>query len=445
MKRILYFIFFFSSTLFPNEKNELELKNCILIGLEQNPEIKQKLWYEISKKNALEQTYSDFYPKLNFQYGYNKQSIQSKNETPITKKNYFATIEVLQNLYNQNSVTKIDIAKEELFISQLELKKQKENIVFNIIQTYLTILIFLENIKASEENLNFYKQYVEMIQKFIEVGLRTHNELLKANAELKNAEVELAKIKNQFNLSKLQLVFYMGLLKENQNVDLENFNIKKIEPEELLSYFNTKKEIVINALNKINHIKELYEIALVERKDYQIQRKQIELSKLGINLQKSGYYPLLGASFTYSQVDDYFHLRSPENKNWNLSLFIKIPLFEGFLTKNKIEEYESLFQIQLEKENLLKQSIALELESNFNNYKELEKKIQFYKESYKYAKENLNLVQKRYNNGLGTFLELTDATNLYYTSSKNLIQAKYEIELKKIEILKSLGIILEIL
>lgn len=445
MKRILYLIFFFSFALFPDEKRELDLKNCILIGLEKNPEIKQKLWYEISKKNALEQTYSEFYPKLSVQYGYNKNSIQNKNETPITKKNYFATIEVLQNLYNQNSITKIDIAKEELFISQLELELQKENIVFNIIRTYITILIYLENIKVAEENLNYYKQYVDMIQKSIDVGLRTHNELLKANSESKNAEVELVKMKNQLDLSKLQLMFYMGLLKENQRIDLENLIIKKIEPEELLSYFNTKKDIVVNALNKINQYNELYEIALAERKDYQIQRRQIELSKLGIGLQKSGYYPILGASFTYSQLDDYYHLKSPENKTWDLKLFIKIPIFEGFSTKNKVEEYESLHQVQLEKENLLKQNIALELESNFNNYQELEKKIQFYKESYKYAKENLNIVQKRYNNGLGTFLELTDATNLYYTSSKNLIQTKYEIELKKIEILKLLGIILEIL
>ncbi|MFN3604817.1 MAG: TolC family protein [Leptonema sp. (in: bacteria)] len=444
--KFFYFLVIFligsvASSSFPYE---LTLKQCIQMALEKNPEVKQKFWLEIAKKNSLEQTYSEFYPKIFAQYGYKKNYNQNNNETSIPNKNYFATLEVQQNLYNQSFLTKMDLAKGEYSIAQLDFQKQKEDIVYKVIQTYIMILILMESIKVTEESLNYYKQYVESIQKFVDYGLRTYNDLLKANTELKNAEVEVVKLKNQLNLSKFQLLFLIGLLKENQN-DIVNIDILRLDPEEILLYFNTKKEIVKTTLQKLESFPELYQLALTYRKDYLIQKKELELSQLEISLQKYGYYPFFGAAFTYSRIDDQYNLKSPERKTWDLNVFIKIPIFEGFNTKNKIEEYESLNRVQLEKENFLKQNIALELESNLHTYNELLKKLQYYKESYKFSKENLNLLQKRYNNGLGTFLELSDATNLYYISSRNLIQTQYEIELKKIEILKLLGIILEIL
>lgn len=446
MKKLLISFLFFTTTLFSNPlEKELDLQQCLYIALENNPLLKQKLYFEISKKNSLEQIYSDLYPKINTQYGYNKQLQQNKNETPITNKSYNAKIEILQNLLNATSYKKIDIAKKEHFISKLESQKQKEDVIFNVIRSYINILIYLESIKVAEVNLNYYKQYIEMIQNFVNAGVRTQNDLLKANSELKNAEVELIKINNLLEISKLELLFFMGLLNKNQPLESLNFSIKRIDPEDFSISLIKKKEILNSVTSKFDQYPEIFDIALKHRKDYLIQKKEIELSKLGLALQKTGHYPTLGASFTYSLIDDQYSLNSPERKSFDLSIFVRIPLFEGFSTKNKIEEYESLYYLQLEKETYLKQSINLEIQSNLKIYKEIEQKLFFYKESYEYAKQNLNLTQKRYQNGLGTFLELTDATNLYYISTKNLMQTKYELELKKIEILKSLGMLMEIL
>jgi outer membrane protein TolC len=104
-----------------------------------------------------------------------------------------------------------------------------------------------------------------------------------------------------------------------------------------------------------------------------------------------------------------------------------------------------LIRQQLEKERWIKNQIYLELQTLFSQYTELKEKITYYQEALQYAKENLNLSEKRYINGLGTYLELTNATTLYFNANKNYYDNIFLFYLKKLELYKAMGVLLELL
>ncbi len=128
-----------------------------------------------------------------------------------------------------------------------------------------------------------------------------------------------------------------------------------------------------------------------------------------------------------------------------MNIFVRFPIFEGFLTKNKIEESEIVIQQLEESEKNLKNNIYVELQQLLLEIMELEKKIEYYKENLQFTKQNLNLSEKRYINGIGNILELMDATNLYYDANRNYYYALFLNFLKKIELYKKSGLLLEII
>ncbi|GIX40760.1 MAG: hypothetical protein KatS3mg129_0493 [Leptospiraceae bacterium] len=457
--RIYLFLFLFCiSQLVPRELskkhkifNEIDLKLSIEIALKHSPLLKEKEYQKEISGKKLEQGHSRYYPKIDSLYGYRKNFSQSGNETPIENKNYYAGIELSQNIYDFGRTSdNIKILTQYFEISNLDLKQQKEEIVFNIINSYINILINNQNLKVAEENKNYYLKYKGFIQKQIEVGLKTNYELFNVETELKNAEVEYVQFKNQYKLSKFQLLYFMGLEYLTEEKDsiynkIEEMNVKEISPNEIETIFNKDKLSEFSVFIEENNIKDIYKIALMNRKDYQKQIKEVQIAKLTKELNQNEYFPSLGASFQHFWNDQNYRLNTIHQKNWELNIFVRIPIFEGFITKNKVEESEYFIKQQLEREKILKNNIYMEIQTLFSQYQELKEKLKYYEESLQFAKENLNLSEKRYINGIGTFLELTNAMTLYYNANKNYNTAIFQFYLKKIELYKAMGIILDLL
>ncbi len=444
MKNQWIFIFCFSINLYAQDltvPNEIDLKTSIQFALKNHPLINEAKYQEEINIQRLKQEKSNYYPKLDSLYGYKKNFSQFKNETPLEKKQFYAGLEISQKVYDFGRTSdNVKILNENVDIAAKTLDQTKEEIIFKTISAYVNVLIQNYQLKVSEEKKNYFSKYRDFIKKQVEVGLKAPFELFNVETEYKNVEIEWIQSKNQFKLSKNQLLFNMGI--EQAEFDFTSeLKIKEIQPEELESSFNLEK---IHQY-PLNNIQDIYQIALVHRKDYQIQQKEIHIAKLTKELNTNDYYPTLGASFQHYWNSPDYRLNDNQQKNWEFNIFFRVPLFQGFLTKNKVLEADYLIRQQLEKERWIKNQIFLEIQTLFSQYTELKEKITYYQEALQYAKENLNLSEKRYINGLGTYLELTNATTLYFNANKNYYNNIFLFYLKKMELYKAMGVLLELL
>jgi len=444
MKNQSIFIFCFFTSLYAQDisiPNEIDLKTSVQFALKNHPQINEAQYQKEINVQRLKQGKSNYYPKLDSIYGYKKNFSQLRNETPLEKKQFYAGLEISQKVYDFGRTSdNVKILNENVEVATKILEQTKEEIAFKTISSYVSVLIQNYQLKVSEEKKNYYSKYRDFIKKQVEVGLKAPFELYNIETEYRNAEIEWIQSKNQSNLAKNQLLFYMGFEQTEPGL-INQIKIKEIQPEELESSFN-KEKIHQYALNDIQDI---YQIALVYRKDYQIQQKEIHIAKLTKELNTNDYFPTLGASFQHYWNSPDYRLNDIQQKNWELNVFFRVPLFEGFMTKNKVLEADYFVRQQLEKERWIKNQIYLELQTLFSQYTELKEKITYYQEALRYAKENLNLSEKRYINGLGTYLELTNATTLYFNANKNYYDNIFLFYLKKLELYKAMGVLLELL
>ncbi len=453
MNKRIIFLILGVSYLFPfhlrgEVKEVYSLKKILNKVLTDNLVLKENYYNLLSKKNQIEQAKSLYYPSLDLVLGYQKNQNQIQNETPITTGNYYAGINLSQNIYDSGRTSNFVKSKEILYeISDLQIQKIKEDIIFDLIHFYFDLLVKEEKFKFSLENKKYYEYYLELTSKLIQQGLRPEYEKLKIQSQLKAAEVEVVKDKNQLLISKYKLLLIMGDVEKSLKIDekLENFQIEKIDIENPQNFFKEFYGIFPYIEDDFSNFNKLIEIAFLKRKDYLIQKQQIQFAKMNKELNQSEYYPKLKASATYNWYDDYFRFRSIDRRNWNVNIYFQFPIFNGFGTQQKVEESLNLLKSEEEKEKYLKENIILNIRQNILNYNESLETMALYLKSYLYAKENLTLAQKRYINGLGTFLELSDATSQYYQSYNNYLQSIFSTQINKLKILYSIGVILEIL
>ncbi len=86
-------------------------------------------------------------------------------------------------------------------------------------------------------------------------------------------------------------------------------------------------------------------------------------------------------------------------------------------------------------------NLYLEIENAKILYAEAEERLNLNKALLKSAEESLRLTEARYNSGLGTFIEVSDAQNVYVNAKNSFIQAEYDLILSAIRLRRALGLL----
>jgi outer membrane protein len=190
----------------------------------------------------------------------------------------------------------------------------------------------------------------------------------------------------------------------------------------------------------------------------------LESSVVALNTARGAYYPTLslsaGLGSGYSGLnqigtDSFFEYREAgftesgekvfvpvsgfntfATKDWRdqlsdnlyqtLSLNLRIPLFNGWLTRTQVAQAKigiesSTLDLQLQKNNLFKiiQQSYYDAVSALNQYKASDKKVKATEEAFKYA-------EQKYNVGMITTVEYNDAKKEFNNAQSELIQSKYD-------------------
>jgi len=116
-----------------------------------------------------------------------------------------------------------------------------------------------------------------------------------------------------------------------------------------------------------------------------------------------------------------------------------IPLFDGHLVEYKVKEA----QANLEQANLatesMKNDISLEVEQGYLSLVEYGESVEVTKLAVKQAQENLDLALGRYQAGVGSPIEVTDATVALSDAKKSYIQALYDYRMAEITLKSAMG------
>ena len=329
-------------------------------------------------------------------------------------------VTLTQLLFNGSYLVGLQSAKAYKETAALAEEKTEITVKEAILLTYTGILVTDENLKTLEENRKVAEKSLSDTEQTYKVGL----------IELQNVEQQQYGYKsiltNQQNLIRtrdkllMTLKYLMGYpLKENLvlTTDLQELIVKN----ETLVSVEENRDVS-------NHI------------DFRLSQNALRLQQLLLKLQKSKYLPTLAAavSSTYNGNADDFNFFNKNQQYFNTSVIalqLDIPIFSGFQKKwqteqAKLEVKKAELDLNETQRNIQNTAFtaSIEYENAYNSYKNAQELVALSSSIFKKQ-------QIKFQEGLGTSLELQQAEtqlyssqNQYYEAALNLIQSKTKLD-----------------
>lgn len=317
-----------------------------------------------------------------------------------------------------------------LDVNKGQTAKLKNDLILNVITTYLQILTNQDLVVASKQQIDLANQTLQRSEISFKAGNQTLADLSQAKAQGSTATLNLTTAQNQLDLSLLILKQYMEA-DPYAPIEVERPDISKLTD-----------------IQTIYDANEVVRTALTINPDIRLAEMQQKTYQQAIKVAKGNYYPtvnLYGGLFSsytdrvtqkllgvdnnnvpvYGPYSAFNQLS--DNFNQNLGLSIQIPIFNRFNTRSTVRKAELNFQYaqlstQISKNNLSKTIIQAVLD-----LQAADKQYQSATQTFEANKAALNVTKQRYDVGLVNSLDYNTAVTNYNRSQIDMIQARYSV------------------
>jgi outer membrane protein TolC len=297
------------------------------------------------------------------------------------------------------------------------------------------------------------------------------DEGLKSKIDVVNAEVNLADSKIQLvdaqkslatNVLALKNSMYYSEDKHFIVQNTENFGFLKADYKKKMqsldeakpSTVNLKKNeeglIMLTSGIEHNDIIQDYEIsplkltrqeavdeAMKNRPDLKSNRMLVKVQEESLKAIKRSYAPDVTADLTWGYTKNESTYTSPFQVGASMGLGSINPVGVHY----QIKQGEAYLDIANHNINVAKQDIYWEVQENYINMRQLERKIPLMSQKVKASLENFELADGRYSVGLNNYVELQDALANYNNAQLSFVQAVFEYNVARETLRKSMGIL----
>jgi len=180
-----------------------------------------------------------------------------------------------------------------------------------------------------------------------------------------------------------------------------------------------------------------------KRPEINMMRLQTKITKKAVSIAKAGYRPSINFVSSLQFQAQYDSNKWPNFNDWIRSSYsaisISIPIFDSWRTPSKVKQAKlDLAQAKLtEKE--FEENIRLEIEQSWWNYQKARESLASQGQVVEMAKRGLDIARVRYENGVGTQLELFESEVALAMAETNRVQAFYSLVTGYAALQKALG------
>ncbi|NWG27787.1 MAG: TolC family protein [Ignavibacteriaceae bacterium] len=427
-------------SVFPQKS--LSLDEAISIALNKNTTLQKNQNNLTTYESGLQAAYGNLLPSVSasgswrwtrtetgertFSFGGSVFTIpQSTNES----RDYSASIGTDWTLFDGlSNFAGVSQSQTDLESARLTLERLKQDIVFQTISLYYTVINNLQVLKVKEDDVIWNKKNLETIVERNKLGAVTLADVYAQEVRYGNAELELVRAKNDLETSKSNLLYYLGLdVLENYVLTDTTANV-------------SDDQMVSELINNDRDLDELLSNALNNRPDYKSSLLNLESAYDGITIAKSGHFPRLSNSIGYNlganRLSDLF-----DNRTFSVGLSLNIPIFSGFSVSNRVQSAEVLAMNREIEISELERQIKKDIQKTFLDLQAASKNLIVGEKNVISARENLKIESEKYNIGSGKLLDVLIANSGYTNALTLLINSKFSYMVLAKQLRYYLGII----
>jgi len=337
---------------------------------------------------------------------YDAQLQSMAGPTAITLKDQStATLQVSQLIFSGQYLVGVQTAKLAQKISEQSLESSELNIKESVISSYYLVLITRESLDILEQNLENLQETLEQTRQMYKAGMAEQtdvdqirinvNQLANAtNAQRRNLEVN-------YNMLRFQL----GL---ESDVELELTD----RLESLFSSTQPESALIVP-------------LVLEDNVTYQIMQTQEEINRRMLGLEQWNYAPTISGFYNFNKkiLVSGFDM----NPNHLVGLNMSVPIFSSGMRKARVDQARIEYSMAQNNREILEDQLVLQ-------EKQFKYNLQSSLENYYTQQENVEVAlrvydsyRRKYEQGMATSLDLTQANGNYLDAESNYLTAMMEV------------------
>jgi outer membrane protein len=409
----------------PQPGKPLSLNDCVALALRFNPALRSNLASVDAQKARVEQALAAYYPQINLNTSYNWNTFNyvSLGGAVRTYTYNWTFLDVFavgptlnQTIYDFGRTSNsVKINRENVKASEQDLVTTRQTVILNVQQAYFGVLQGQKLVEVAKEIVTQTQQHLDQAQGFYQAGTRPKIDVTKAEVDMANAQLALIQANNNFAVAQVTLNNAIGF---TQSLTFPVEDILGFTPRE-----HQLEDIVKTAYDQRPEI-------------LQIKAKQ-RSQEAAVNLARSSYYPILSGNAQYLMRGSHM----PNDMTWDMffGAILTIPIFSGFSSPNQVAEQQANLRNLISQEEALKLNIRLEAEQAYLSQKQSAEQVRVTEKAVGQAQENYELASGRYQVGVGSPLEITDAEVQLANAKANYIQALYNYKVAEAKIERAMG------
>lgn len=307
----------------------------------------------------------------------------------------------------------MDFAKSKAAVTQ-------EMIKVNVLKIYYQLVVGRQQITSIDANISRFEKLLNDTREIFNQGFAERLDVDKVSVQLNNLRTEKIKTQNQLDAGNASLKFLMNMPQQESLVLTDSL---------------TEDELKANALDQNYR----YE----DRKEYQTASLGKKLNEYNIRRYKLSYLPtvaLYGNYYKNAQRNEFnFFNDGPWFTSSLVGLKISVPIFDGFSKAAQLSSARLALQQTNNQIEQLRASIDNDVKQANLNYTSALLTMDAQRENMELAEKVYNSTKLKYEQGLGSNLEIYTAQSELKVAQNNYYGSLYDAIIARIDFLKATG------
>jgi outer membrane protein len=426
----------------PKDPNVLTLDEALLTALANHPSLSAARERVAAQRAVLGQQVAAYYPTISETSQYRTTTESGTTGISSTGGFDFFNNQLTFNMILYNFGKRegaVQAARETLSATDHNYKTAVDAVVLGVKQSYYVYLGARAIVNVREDTVKSRDLLVKQTQAFYNVGTRARIDVVRAEANLYTAQADLIAATNAVQVAWVTLKNAMG--------------VRELPERPLV-----EEAIMTTIPYTLEEAREIAYATRPELKSFEAQRRAQDQN---IATARRGHLPdlILDANWRRSNVSNgtikgsclakvgdecvknaNLHVDTfPLQPSWQVQLSLVIPIFDGFRTTNRVEETLHTYYVIKAQEEQQRQQVALDVEQAYLTLVQLQQRIKANEAAAAAAKENLDLANGRYQVGVGSIIEVTDAQQLYTDAQTTYVRALYDYKIADAQLTRAIG------
>jgi outer membrane protein len=405
------------------QKNVLTLEDAIKIALENSNQVKLAQLEILKSDEKLVEARSALIPRISASGSYSrylkKPVLFLPPDSPFGRmtggvieigfdNSYLGAISLQMPLFSWNLYAGIRSALKGKSLAEQAYKSVTLKTIADVKKAFYGVLLARENYKITKMRVDLAEDNLKNVEKMYRQGIASEYDYISAQVQYQNLLPLLIQAENNLELAKNALKLVLGI-DVKEDIEIEG-------------------EMKVDSLIGVDYassLKDLYE----KNPDLKQAELQVELSREIVSLEVSGHLPslfLTGNLQYQAQANDFNFNQYRWIRTTFIGLQIQIPIFNGFGTQARVDQAQASFQQAIERLNFTKQALENELKNTIYRIEQSGRRIESQKRAVELAELGYKIARKRFESGVGTQLEVSNAEVNLAQARLNYLQAIYD-------------------